>query len=134
MENIKTEDMLVEVKKFDKDAYIGCDDYSYVSFSIKWWDCNISISDSGMWHLENGSIHEFQSKNPQDILDIVRAIYNCGKPEEEKVVDNEWIEDVECCHNCNNYDSKNQWCRELLLFKSESERCDYCDTEEEKVK
>ncbi len=84
------EDMLVEVQKYDEDARI-CEEKDwnmsgdpYITFNnnpyLEMLEIICYSSETQEW--ETVSI---SSTNPQDILDILRTIYNCGLQEEEKI-------------------------------------------------
>ncbi len=99
------EEILPEIQKIDKDAkmivlegdeVIVLDDHNYILdynynkdreiiFEIKvvysWYD---KYTYCAVCDLES-------SKNHKDILDIIRSLYNCGKPESEKIHDDGWI-------------------------------------------
>ena len=85
MKKINTlDDMLVEVQKYDEDAYINDEHFLFISFYLRNCEWAITQLDSGTWKLAN-CLWSDTSTNPQDILNIICSIYNCGKPEEEKV-------------------------------------------------
>ncbi len=80
------DDMLVEVQKiFGNDAYLdsNLDDEIRVDYN-KWFGKYMHVILDAIY-IQGNKGWSFASDNPQDILDILRAIHNCGLPEEEKI-------------------------------------------------
>ena len=80
------EGMLVEAQKlFGDDAYndSNLDDLIRVDYNKEYGKYMHVILDA--IYIQGSKGWSFASDNPQDILAILRAIHNCGKPEEEKI-------------------------------------------------
>ena len=73
------EDMLVEVQKIYGNNATLHHNTIWINNKSQSVDHEI-IFELNYWWFDN-----YKSKNPQDILDIIRTIHNCGLLEEEKM-------------------------------------------------